>query len=165
MSVSIVPPLTLAKLLSPETIELSLRASERGAVFTELIEKIPDLAHKPDAKRALLHALEERERLGSTSLGHGIALPHTRNAISRNSGPAIIVFGRHHRGIAYGANDGAPVQLLFLLVAPSINLHLQILARLSRILRDAALRQSLLEAEQPEDVIELIREAEKRMAA
>jgi len=64
---------------------------------------------------------------------------------------------------SYNAIDGIPARLFFLLIAPTVTQHLGILARLSRVLRDPKLRQSLLAAEQPEQVIALIREAEEKL--
>ena len=76
---------------------------------------------------------------------------------------SIVVFGRHARGIPYDAIDGVPARLFFLLLAPTVTRHLSILARLTRILRDAKLRRSLLSAENAGQVITLIREAEAKM--
>jgi len=73
-----------------------------------------------------------------------------------------IVFGRSLRGVDYGAFDQQPTRLFFLLIAPTVTQHLAMLARISRLLRDAALRTGLLLAPRPEDVLRLIREAEAR---
>ena len=75
----------------------------------------------------------------------------------------LIVFGRHASGIPYDAIDGVPARLFFLLLAPTVTQHLAILGAVSRILRDPALRQSLLTANSPEEVMGLIREAEAHM--
>jgi mannitol/fructose-specific phosphotransferase system IIA component (Ntr-type) len=147
-------------LLTPATIELELRAGQRDAIFVELIDRISELAKNPEGRRTLLRALQERELLHSTGIGDGVAIPHARNAIAGLADHPIVVFGRHSPGIAYGAIDGAPVRLFFLLLAPSVGQHLQTLARLSRMLRDAAVRKALLAAEKPETVLEVIREAE-----
>ena len=153
-------PLVLSDLISPAGIELHLRASQRDAVLGELVDKIPEIASQPEARQALLRALLDREKLHSTGIGDGIALPHARNALVGMVGRPVIVFGRHPQGVPYGAIDNAPAKLFFLLVAPSVTSHLAILARLSRLLRDAKLRQNLLLAERPEKVLALIREAE-----
>jgi mannitol/fructose-specific phosphotransferase system IIA component (Ntr-type) len=150
----------LSQLLTPATMVLHLHAGQRDAIFVELINRIPDLAQKPEGRQRLLRALQEREQLHSTGIGDGVAIPHARHAIAGLADHPIIVFGRHLPGIAYGAIDGAPVQLFFLLLAPSVSQHLQTLARLTRLLRDAALRKALLAAEKPETVLAVIREAE-----
>jgi mannitol/fructose-specific phosphotransferase system IIA component (Ntr-type) len=150
----------LSELLSPSTINLNLRSADRESVLTELVDQIPELAHQPEARQTLLRALHEREQLHSTGVGDGIALPHARNALVGLVDHSIIVFGRHANGIHYDSIDAIPAQLFFLVVAPTVTQHLAILARLSRLLRDPDLRQSLLSADQPEEVIARIRDAE-----
>jgi mannitol/fructose-specific phosphotransferase system IIA component (Ntr-type) len=156
-------PRAVSSLLSPASINLSLKSTGRDAVLAELVNQIPQLADQPAARQTLLRALHEREELYSTGIGDGIALPHARNALVGLVDEPIIVFGRHREGIPYGAIDSAPAKLFFLLIAPTVTQHLAVLARLSRLLRDPKLRQSLLEAETPQSVIDLISEAEKRM--
>jgi nitrogen PTS system EIIA component len=153
----------LSELLSPATINLDLQGADRDAVLSELVNQIPQLAKEPAARQTLLRALHEREQLHSTGIGDGIALPHARNALVGLVDDSLMVFGRHPRGIPYDAIDGAPARLFFLLLAPTVTQHLAILARLSRILRDLTLRQSLLAADNAEKVIALIREAETKM--
>ncbi len=154
---------SLSELLSPETINLNLKSADRKSVLGELADQIPQLAGQPAARQVLLRALEEREELHSTGIGDGIALPHARNALVGLMDEAVIVFGRHPTGIPYGAIDRVPARLFFLLIAPTVTQHLSILARLSRLLRDSRLRQNLLTADRPENVIALIREAEAKL--
>jgi mannitol/fructose-specific phosphotransferase system IIA component (Ntr-type) len=152
----------ISDLLSPATINLNLKSADRDAVLGELVNQIPELADQPEARQTLLRALHEREQLYSTGIGDGIALPHARNALVGLVDRPIIVFGRHATGIPYGAIDAVPARLFFLLIAPTVTQHLAILARLSRLLRDPRLRQTLLAAETPEGVIGLMREAESK---
>src|SRR4029077_9225702 len=116
----------------------------------------------PEARQTLLRALHEREQLYSTSIGDGIALPHSRNALVGLVDTTLIVFGRHATGISYGAPDALPARLFFLVVAPTVTQHLAVLARLIRLLRDPKLRQSLLTAEEPDEIINIVRQAEER---
>ena len=141
---------------------LNLASMDRDAVLNELVNQIPQLAKQPDARKTLLRALQERELLHSTGIGDGIALPHARNALVGLVDEPIVVFARHATGIPYGAIDGVPARLFFLLIAPTVTQHLGILARLSRILRDPKVRQSLLTADRPEKVISLIQDAESK---
>ena len=143
-------------------MNLNLASADRDAVLNELVNQIPQLAKQPEARKTLLRALQERELLHSTGIGDGIALPHARNALVGLVDEPIVVFARHASGIAYGAIDGVPARLFFLLIAPTVTQHLGILARLSRILRDPKVRQNLLTADRPEKVISLIRDAEAR---
>ena len=153
----------LSDLLSPAVINLDLKSTDRDSVLGELVDQIPQLAGQPEARQTLLRALREREQLYSTGIGDGIALPHSRNALVGLVDQPIMVFGRHAAGIPYGAIDGVPARLFFLLVAPTVTQHLAILARLSRLLRDPKLRRSLLTADKPEKVLALIRDAEAKL--
>jgi nitrogen PTS system EIIA component len=153
----------LNKLLSPAVINLNLKSADRDSVLGELVEQIPQLAPHPEARQTLLRALHEREQLHSTGIGDGIAVPHSRNALVGLVDLPTLVFGRHAKGIPYGAIDNVPARLFFLLVAPTVTQHLAILARLGRLLRDPKLRQSLLTADKPEKVLSLIRDAEAKL--
>ncbi len=151
------------ELLAPSVISLNLKSADRESVLQELVDQIPQLVDQPDARQILLRALREREQLHSTGIGEGIAVPHSRNALVGLVDEPIMVFGRHATGIPYDAIDDVPARLFFLLVAPTVTQHLAILARLSRLLRDRKLRQSLLTADKPERVITLIRDAEAKL--
>ncbi len=153
----------LSDFLSPATVELNLTGTDRDSVLAELVSLIPEIADQPDAQATLLRALIEREQLHSTGIGDGIALPHARNALVGLVNRPVVVFGRHPTGVPYGAIDGLPARLFFLLIAPTVTQHLAMLARISRLLRDTKLRQNLLEAKTPEQVAALIRDAEARM--
>jgi len=153
----------LSGLLLPARINLNLRSNDRETVLTELVDQILELANEQAARETLLKALHEREKLHSTGIGDGIALPHARNALVGLVNHSIIVFGRHATGIPYGAIDDIPARMFFLLIAPTVTEHLAILARLSRMLRDHKVRLKLLAADGPEKIIAIIREAEGKM--
>jgi mannitol/fructose-specific phosphotransferase system IIA component (Ntr-type) len=153
---------TVTELFSPAAMNLNLASTDREAVLNELVNQIPQLAKQPEARKTLLRALHERELLHSTGIGDGIALPHARNALVGLVDEPIVVFARHATGIPYGAIDGVPARLFFLLIAPTVTQHLGILARLSRILRDPKVRQNLLAADRPEKVISLLQDAEAK---
>lgn len=155
--------IVLADLLSPETISLNLKSTDRDSVLEELVDLIPEMRSQPEQKQTLLRALHEREQLHSTGIGDGIALPHTRNALVGLVDKPILVLGRHPQGIAYGAIDRMPAQLFFLVVAPTVTQHLAVLARLSRLLLDAKLRKGLLSATSPAQAISLLRELEQKL--
>jgi mannitol/fructose-specific phosphotransferase system IIA component (Ntr-type) len=157
--------IVLSELLSPPLIKLALQARDRDGVLRELVDLIPKIEENPVMRTTLLRALHDREQLHSTGIGDGIALPHARNALVGLVDKPVIVFGRHAEGIPYGAIDGKPAQLFFLLIAPTVTQHLGILARVSRVLRDAKLRQGLLTAEKPEKALALIQNAEVKLYA
>ena len=160
-SVSKVP--SFAELLRPDAINLHLQATHRDGVLEELVNQVHDIAEQPDARKALLHALQEREDLHSTGIGDGVALPHARNALVGLVDHPILVFGRSEAGIPYNSIDDSPARLFFLLVAPTVTQHLAMLARVSRLLRDTRLRKALLGAKTAEEARGLIREAEARL--
>jgi mannitol/fructose-specific phosphotransferase system IIA component (Ntr-type) len=153
----------VSDLLAPTTVLLNLASTTRDGLLAELVGAIPELLDDPEKRASLLVALREREDLHSTGIGDGVALPHARTALTGLVQQPVIVFGRHPKGIDYGAIDRRPVQLFFLLVTTSVTQHLQVLARISRLLRGAALRQKLLAIDRPEQVLTLIREVEQTM--
>ena len=156
-------PVVLSDLISPGSIKLNLTSTDREAVLEELVNQISAIAGKPEARQTLIRALQEREQLHSTGIGDGIALPHARNALVGLVDRPVIVFGRHAQGIPYGAIDGAPAKLFFLLIAPTVTQHLAVLARISRLLRDPRLRQELMTADSGSKVLMLIRGAEAKL--
>jgi nitrogen PTS system EIIA component len=102
-----------------------------------------------------VNILLEREKLGSTGIGDGIAIPHGKLNIIDT---LAISFGRSREGIDFNAMDGRPVHLFFLLLAPenAAGKHLKMLAKLSRMLKDATFRKNLLEAASREDLYRII---------
>ena len=155
--------LLISQLISSATIELHLTGLQRDDVLIELINRIPEIAHRAEAKAALLRALQEREQLHSTGIGDGVALPHARNALVGLVEKPVVVFGRHDQGIPYGSIDTQPARLFFLLVTTTVTEHLHILARISRLVRDSKLRQNLLTADRVDAVIALVRDAESKL--
>jgi mannitol/fructose-specific phosphotransferase system IIA component (Ntr-type) len=155
-------PLVLSELLAQNGMALNLAGRQREAVLAELIDCVRPLADRPAEKQTLLRALLEREQLCSTGIGDGVALPHCRNALVGLVERPVMVFGRHPQGIPYGSIDNTPARLFFLIVAPNVSQHLQLLARISRLVRDPKLRQNLLLADRLEKVIALVKETESR---
>jgi fructose-specific phosphotransferase system IIA component len=108
-----------------------------------------------------LEKILDRERMMSTGIGDGLAIPHAKSEVMKQS---RVAFGRVHRGIDFDALDGKPVHLIFLLVGPpdSASLHVKILALIARLSRKPEFRDRLMAAERGEEVIRLIREEEKK---
>jgi mannitol/fructose-specific phosphotransferase system IIA component (Ntr-type) len=155
--------IVLSDLIAIASINLNLKSLDRDSVLEELVGRIPEIAGLPEARQTLLRALREREQLHSTGIGDGIALPHARNALTGVVDKTVVVFGRHAQGVPYGALDGVPARLFFLLIAPTVPQHLAVLARISRLLRNARLRQDLLTVADAKLVPGMIREAEAKM--
>jgi mannitol/fructose-specific phosphotransferase system IIA component (Ntr-type) len=155
--------IVLNQLMSPSSINLNLKSTDSNGVLEELVNQIAAIAKQPDARQTLLRALHEREQLHSTGIGDGVALPHARNALVGLVDHPVIVFGRSAQGIPFGAIDGEPSKLFFLLVAPTVTEHLAVLARLSRLLRDPAVRHQLLAVTDEKKALALIRDAEAKL--
>ncbi|MDB4459309.1 PTS sugar transporter subunit IIA [bacterium] len=137
-----------------------LNSTLKDDVLLELIDQMEALKAAPEARTKLAHAIKEREQLCSTGVGNGIAIPHARNALVGLVDHAVMVFGRSPEGISFDSIDKEPCFLFFLVVAPNVREHLQIMARLSKILRDPRLRKNLLTSDTPERVHQLIKDAE-----
>lgn len=132
--------MSLHDLIDSDAIIASLKASSKKQALQELSERASVVAGIP--AREIFDALLQRERLGSTGVGGGIAIPHGKlPRVPRMLG----VFARLDRPIDYEALDGEPVDLLFLLLAPESAGadHLKALSRVARALRDASLTSRL----------------------
>lgn len=125
--------LRLADLLGRQHVVPGLNAGDKASLLAELARRAA-LAVKLD-EGAIRDALETRERLGSTGVGQGVAIPHARlSGLTQSFG----LFARIEPAIDYGAIDSKPVDLVFLLLTPESGTgHLQALAAISRLLRDA----------------------------
>ncbi|MDX1953604.1 MAG: PTS sugar transporter subunit IIA [Verrucomicrobiota bacterium] len=154
-------PAGISELLLPRTINLSIKATTVSGVLRELAELVPDLPGTPNFE-TFCKALQEREELQTTAVGEGVAFPHARATLGLTRKPWII-FGRHPGGIPFKAVDKQPVRLLFLLAPTSTTEHLFLLSRVSRLMRNPAMRTSLLKAGDPQEIIHLIRSAEQQM--
>ena len=146
----------ITELLRKEYILEQLKAKNKEEVLAELAGVFARGAIKFDSG-AMLRALLEREKLGSTGIGDGIAIPHGKFAGLKE---ILVAFGRSRAGIAFEALDGKPVHLFFLLMAPenSAGQHLKVLAKISRMLKDGAFRKRLLEARMHDDLVRVITE-------
>lgn len=136
-----------------------LKATSKRAVLAELSE-IFIRDQKGLAPGAMVEVLLEREKLGSTGIGDGIAIPHGKlKGLDR----LVISFGRSRQGIDFDAIDGKPVHIFFLLMAPesSTGQHLKALAKISRMLKDPDFRNGLLEAKSAEEIYRKIAEKDE----
>ncbi len=104
----------------------------------------------------VLEVLVERERLGSTGIGDGVAIPHGKLADIDN---LLLSFGRSRAGVDFDSLDGKPAHLFFLVVAPdrSAGVHLKALARISRLLKSHVVRKELLEAKDAAGIFAIIK--------
>ncbi len=146
--------MNLSALLSEGLILLELSASTKVEAIDELVDLLVK-ENKVLDKQAYLDLVLERERMGSTGIGKGIAIPHGKTDAIKS---VAISFGRSSKGVDFDALDDQPVKLIFLLAAPNDAgpIYLKALARLSRILRKEEFRESLLKAKDEKAVLDLI---------
>ena len=150
----------ITEILNADMVMPEVGGTTKPQVLRELAGP---LAHKyPELDLATITAvLAERERLGSTAIGDGIAIPH-----GKLPGVKQIVgtFGRHRVGVDFDSLDGKPTHLFFVLVAPedSTSLHLKALARVSRLFKDGSFRERLMLAKDAEEIFRLIVEEDMR---
>ncbi len=144
----------IAEVLKKDFILEQLESETKPDVLHELADII--LGERADYNpKGTVDILLEREKLGSTGIGDGIAIPHGKlNIIDA----LAVSFGRSREGIDFNAMDGKPVHLFFLLLAPenAAGQHLKMLAKLSRMLKDSTFRKNLLEATSKEDLYRII---------
>ena len=155
-------PLTIANAITPARINLNLTAPDKYGVLRELCA----LVLNPSEERlfdTLFQALKAREDLCPTCVSEGVAIPHARNALVGVVDTPVLAYGRHKKGVDFGAIDGKPVHHFFLLCAPNVREHLVLLSRLSRLVHNADFRNWLDAAQQPNDIIALLQEAEPRI--
>jgi len=152
--------MNFTEILKRDFILEELEARNQHDVLAELVGVFAKGGVRFDPE-AMLQVLLERERLGSTGIGDGIAIPHGK---LQGLDEILLSFGRSSEGIAFDAMDGKPVHLFFLLMAPenSAGLHLKILAKISRMLKDTALRNNLLQAKSKEEIWRIIEGQEQK---
>lgn len=153
-------PMLLRELLKEKTIDLELAGTTKEAVLADLVNVLV-AAGAIKEPEPLLQALMEREGLGSTGIGHGVAIPHGRSGELKE---AALALGRSRVPVDFDSVDGEPARIFFLLVAPEngSNEHLHVLAKIARLVKDAHTRDELLRLDSPGAVAKLIGDREKR---
>lgn len=146
-------------MLSRGSILADMHSQTKREVLLELTQVFPG-GFLPGGYEETVNILLEREKLGSTGIGEGIAIPHGK-IIGLDA--MVVSFGRSLKGIDFNAMDGRPVNLFFLLLAPegSAGLHLKALAKISRMLKDAAFRRRLIEAADVQEMYSIIAEKDQ----
>jgi nitrogen PTS system EIIA component len=155
-------PLTVANVITLARINVNLSAPDKDGVLRELCALVID----PREERlfeTLFQALKTREDLCPTCVTEGVAIPHARNAIVGLVDKPVLAYGRHNQGVDFGAFDGKPVHHFFLLCAPNVRQHLQLLSRLARLVNNPDFRARLATVQEPDEIIALIRDAESRI--
>lgn len=137
-----------------------LKGRDKNGVFKEMADWMASQDPSVDAKK-LLAVLLERERVSTTAIGEGVAIPHGKMPrVKRVSG----VFARSLQGVDFDSLDGGLTHLFFLLVAPEDSAadHLKALARISRLLKDTAFRARLMKEKSREEIFNTIKEEDEK---
>jgi nitrogen PTS system EIIA component len=145
-------------ILSEEAILVDLKSLDKRGVLEELGTPVARIAHINHEH--LVRVLMEREQLGSTGIGEGIGIPHGK---VKNLESLILGFGLSHKGVDFESMDGLPTHIFFLLITPenTTGLHLKMLSRISRILKNDLFKQKLLNATNSNEIYSIIKEEEE----
>jgi PTS system nitrogen regulatory IIA component len=152
----------ISDLILPESVIANLRVTSKKQALQELAKKAAEITGQPE--RALFEVLMERERLGTTGVGHGIGIPHGKlPELDRLYG----LFARLESPIDFDAIDEHPVDLIFVLLAPETAGadHLKALARVSRLFRDRAVCEKLRGTDSAEAIYALLTQSQASHAA
>ncbi len=143
----------ITDLLSTADVTLDLHATNKAAVLQLVAAKAADRLGRPQGE--ILEALQARERLGSTALGRGVALPHAR---LEGDSPPVVLFARLRRPVDFEARDEEPVDLVILVLWPEASPEgfLPTLAETCRSLREPQVLQRLRSVGAPEEVVALL---------
>ena len=146
--------------LTAQGVIPELAAREKSAVLREMAQWLAAQRESLNADR-VLQVLWERERISTTAIGEGVAIPHGKLAGIEQ---VLGVFARSPGGVDFAALDGAPTHLFFVLLAPENAAadHLKALARISRLLKDAAFRSRLMEGQTREEIFKIIAEEDQK---
>ena len=144
--------------LQKEAILPDLTSRDKKGVIEELVSPVIRIANVN--QEDLVRVLMDRERLGSTGIGGGIGIPHGK---LRGLESLILSFGLSRKGVDFESMDGRPTHLFFLLITPenSTGLHLKLLARISKILKNDLFRAKLLKAADRDEIFHAIKEEDE----
>ncbi len=150
----------ITEFLDKRAIKVGMESTEKEDSLKELVDVLGDVKDVGD-KKSIVRALIDRENLGSTGIGQGIAIPHGKTDRVKE---LVAVLGISQKGINFEALDGELVYIFFLLVAPkeTAGPHLKALAQISRILRDSFFCELLRRCKTAEEAYELIRREEEK---
>ena len=148
--------------LSKDAITTDLKGTKKEEVLRELIDLLVNSKEVQKADREkIFELLSAREALGSTAIGQGVAIPHTKcDSVKR----LICTIGLSKNGVDFNSLDGEPVHIFFLLLAPidSTGPHLKALAKISRLLKDKYFRENLKQATDKATILNIIQDEDEK---
>ena len=148
----------ILEVLQKDAILENLESTDKKGILEELVAPVAKAAKV--SEEGLVKVLLDRERLGSTGIGGGVGIPHGK---LKNLDNIVLGFGRSRNGVNFESMDGKPTHIFFLLVTPenSTGLHLKMLARISRLLKDESFKERLTNASSRDDIFTIIQEADE----
>ena len=149
----------LTEILTLECIKVPLTGRDKRSAVDELVDVLAEHGRIEDAE-AVKQAVWQREQTRTTGIGHGLAIPHGKSV---GASQLVMAIGRPAGPIDYGSIDGRPVNLIFLLASPpdQTGPHIQILAKISRLMTRAEVRAAMLTATSAQAIFEVIAREEK----
>jgi fructose-specific phosphotransferase system IIA component len=149
----------LSALLKESSIELDLKGKNKSEIIAELVE-VASRAGGVKNKKAMADAIADREKMGSTAIGNGVAVPHTK--IDGVKQP-LLIFGRLSDGVDFNSLDGEKTCLFFMLISPKedIGAHLKILAKISHLIKDRFMVGLFRKAKSKKEILSIITNLEK----
>jgi len=153
--------MTIEEVLEESCVIANLQGVSKRDVLIELVGALKK-ANLIKNEQEVVNVIFDREKLGSTGIGDGVAIPHGKLKGIRR---IICVFGRSLQGVDFDSIDQKPAHIFFLLLAPenSASLHLKMLSRISKLLRDPSFRKRLLELADAHDIYRSVVEEDRRI--
>ncbi len=150
----------ITSILNENSIIPELKSRDKNSVIRELAQAVAKIEPSIQGEE-LYQILLEREKLGSTGIGSGVAIPHGKMS---HLNQIVAAFGKSPPGIDFDSQDGEPAHLFFVLVAPenTAGLHLKALAKLSRLLKDSDFRDKLMHAQDAHTLYQAISEEDEK---
>ncbi|MCM8758547.1 MAG: PTS sugar transporter subunit IIA [Candidatus Omnitrophica bacterium] len=151
----------ISEFISEREILIGMKSTEKEAALEELLILLEKNGLLQNRKQ-VLETLIEREKLGSTGIGQGIAVPHAKIDQVKD---LVCALGISEKGVNFDALDGEPVYIIFLVLAPTgaTGIHLKALAKIARLLKDKVFRNYLKMSKTPEEAYRIIKEDEERL--
>ncbi|MGB9642146.1 MAG: PTS sugar transporter subunit IIA [Candidatus Ratteibacteria bacterium] len=151
----------ISEFISEKEILIGMKAAQKQDALDELLQVLEHNGILKDRKQ-VLETLMEREKLGSTGIGQGIAVPHAK---TDQINKLVCALGISEKGIDFDSLDGEPVYIIFLVLAPAgaTGIHLKALAKIARLLKDKVFRNYLKMSKTPQEAYQIIKDDEDRL--
>jgi len=151
----------LSRLISGDLIKLDFKAKNKEEVLAELAD-VADKAGILSNRTKLIDQMKKREKMLSTAMGNGVAIPHPRHPDPELFAKPNIVVGRSKEGVDFSSPDGERVHLFFMTCAPTIVVHLRLLAKISKLLQVEGVIDKFLQASGSDEIIQVLLELERK---